>query len=154
MKPRQLFAVGLLACSALTLSAQSGEILVRAVGETHISSATAAGLVAAVAGTVLPSDAAGVDLQYLRALGYRLGGLRDSEPMTKAGFALMVAQVFDLRGGLRYELFPAPVSAFRELQHRELFFPWEYPGQSMSGRDAVNLAREVAAGALNRESHP
>ena len=133
-----LLGIFFLASSGGSLSGQSGELLDRTVGTDELTIAGAAALVAAAAGTVEPDETGGV-VDLLRSLNYRVPVGETDEPITKGGLALLVAQLFDHRGGLRYELLATRVSAFRELQSLGYYTPWEFPGEHLTGAEALDL---------------
>lgn len=108
---------------------------------------------AVAAGIVSPLDAASATEAHLSALGYRLprrrfsssGGERASErPATTGDVALLAMQFFGLRGDLRYEILPSPAAAFRVLQRRQYFAPWERSGQPISGNDIIDLVHRLS----------
>lgn len=136
-----LLSLILVALFSLPLDAQEGALVNRAVGETPLSFGTGAALVAALAGAV-PSDqpvAPEGAVEVLRSLGYRLPDRTIDDYLTYGNFALLMMQAFDLRGGLRYEIYPTSAAAFEELQSRSLLAPGVYAGTPIPGVVAVDV---------------
>ncbi|MFP4431966.1 MAG: hypothetical protein ACLFPV_12005 [Spirochaetaceae bacterium] len=142
MRLISLFLIALLVVLSFSLYAQEGELVNRAVGESPLSFGTGAALVAALAGAVPseqpvdPEDAVAV----LGSLGYRLPDRSIDDPITYGNFALLMMQAFDVRGGLRYEIFPTSAAAFEELRSRSLLSPDVYAGTPIPGVVAVDVA--------------
>jgi hypothetical protein len=142
-----LSLIALVALS-LPLDAQEGELVNRAVAESPLTFGTGAGLVAALAGAV-PSDqpvAPEDAVEVLRFLGYRLPDRGVDDHLTYGNFALLMIQTFDLRGGLRYGIFPTSAAAFEELRSRSLLAPGVYAGTPIPGVVAVDIISHFLSG--------
>jgi hypothetical protein len=136
-----LLSVIVLAALSLPIEAQEGELVSRAVSESPLSFGTGAGLVAALAGAVPSDQPVGPEdaVEVLRSLGYRLPDRGVDDHLTYGNFALLMMQAFDLRGGLRYEIFPTSAAAFEELRSRSLLAPGVYAGTPIPGVVAVDV---------------
>ena len=131
----------LLLCGVVGAFAQQGQVLHRAVTEDPLSVAGGAVLVAALSGAVLsdqPIDT-GEAMAVLSALGHTLPSGAADSPLRYGDFALLVMEAFDLRGGLRHELFPTTGSAFREFEKRSFLPPGVYIGTPISGATALDI---------------
>jgi hypothetical protein len=84
-------------------------------------------------------------LARIRGLGIRLPDGDAASTVDYGDMSLMVMQLWDLRGGLLYELVPTRRGAFRELVARNVVATTSRPGQHLSGREAVHILRRVVA---------
>lgn len=143
-----LLSLIVLVTVSLSIDAQEGELINRAALESPLSFGTGAELVAALAGAV-PSDQGvgpGDAVDVLRFLGYRLPDRGVDEHLSYGNFALLMMQAFDLRGGLRYEVFPTSAAAFEELRARSLLTPGVYAGTPIPGVVAVDIVSHFLTG--------
>ncbi len=126
---------------AFSVFPQQGEIVSRAVGERPLTFGSAVTVVAGAAGTIPMDQAPAPDeiITLYRSLGTRLPRRAATETISYGDFALLVMQAFDLRGGLRYEIFPSRASAFAELQKRVAIDPRIDAGTSINGDVAIDI---------------
>ena len=143
-----VLCIGLVLAVVIPATGQQGELVSRAVGEQPLSYGTGALLVAALSGTISPDQPPSAEevIRLLRSLEHRVpeGGGDDS--LSYGDFALLMMQVFDLRGNLRYEAFPSSASAFAELQSRSLIAPGVYAGTPIPGDVAVDILSDFLEG--------
>ncbi len=125
-------------------SAQTGEMMATLAGRDSIPLPRAQEFLTAAAGIVDPQDTVTAIDGFLVSLGYRVPG--GTAAATKGEVALLTMQLFGLAGDLRYEVLPAPASAFRVLQNRGFFASWERPGQIIPGNDIIDLVHRLHEG--------
>lgn len=143
-----VLCIGLILAVVIPATGQQGELISRAVGERPLTYGTGALLVAALSGTI-PADQPPPPeevLALLSSLDHRVPDGTEADFLSYGNFALLMMQVFDLRGGLRYELFPSSASAFVELQRRGLITPGVYSGTPIPGDVAVDILSEFLEG--------
>lgn len=133
--------IALLCLGAAHLEGQYGLVLHSAVSEDRLTVGASIRLLAVAAGSLRPE----VGLEEARAtltrLGIRLPRDPDDSPITFGNFAFLLCQLFDIRGGVMYGIFPGPRSAFNELLARGLLPEYARPGGMISGPDAVFVLR-------------
>lgn len=122
-------------------SAQTGEMMATLAGRDSVLLPRARSFLAAAAGIVSPQDAVTATDGFLVSLGYRVPS--GTAAATKGEVALLTMQLFGLTGDLRYEILPAPASAFRVLKSRGYFASWERPGQIIPGNDIIDLVHRL-----------
>jgi hypothetical protein len=138
-----VFSVMIIISLPMLASAQTGALVHEAVAAESLSSEQTAHLVAALAGTVRPGEAAEQTLSTLRDLDYRLPD-GEREAVTVGDLALFIAELTDLRGSLRYRAGGGRVAAFRVLQREGLFPSWMPPGHVPTGADVVDVLHRYA----------
>jgi hypothetical protein len=135
----------LLILATFSAYGQYGEMMNVAVSEDPLTLGSAALLLGTAAGTVDPFSTSEAALDQIRGLGIRLPDGDAASPVDYGDMSLMVMQLWDLRGGLLYELVPTRRGAFRELVARNVVATTSRPGQHLSGREAVHILRRVVA---------
>jgi hypothetical protein len=133
--------IALLCLGAANLQGQYGLVLHSAVSENPLSVGASIRLLGVAAGSLRPEIGAEEARATLTRLGIRIPRDPDDSPITFGNFAFLLCQLFDLRGGVTYGLFPGPRSAFNELLTRRLLPASARPGGTISGPDALLVLR-------------
>ncbi|MFI5367677.1 MAG: hypothetical protein ACHQ1F_01560 [Spirochaetia bacterium] len=133
--------IALLCLSAAHLHAQYGLVLHSAVSEDRLSVGASIRLLGVAAGSLRPEIGPEEARATLTRLGIRLPRDPDDSPITFGNFTFLLCQLFDVRGGVMYGMFPGPRSAFNELLARGLLPVNARPGSMISGSDAVLVLR-------------
>ncbi len=136
-----LAIIALLCLGAVNLQAQYGLVLHTAVSEDRLSVGASIRLLGVAAGSLRPEIGAEEARATLTRLGIKLPRDSDDSPITFGNFAFLLCQLFDLRGGVMYGLFPGPRAAFNELVVRGLLPAHARPGAPISGPDALLVLR-------------
>ena len=131
----------LLCVSAANLQGQYGLVLHSAVTEDRLSVGASIRLLGVASGSLRPEIGADEARATLTRLGITLPRDPDDSPITFGSFAFLLCQLFDVRGGVMYGIFPGPRSAFNELLTRGLLPAYARPGGPISGPDALLVLR-------------
>jgi hypothetical protein len=111
------------------------------VSEDRLSVGASIRLLGVASGSLRPE----VGLEEARAtltrLHVRLPRDPDDSPITFGDFAFLLCQLFDVRAGVMYGIFPGPRSAFNELLARGMLPAYARPGSTISGPDALLVLR-------------
>ena len=132
MKRTAMVGLLLFFLNAIYAGAQSGALMYTISNRDSVSRADARVFLSASAG-ILPLDDNLLSLE---------NGSVD-RPATRGDVALLVMQLFDLRGDLRYELLPSTRSAFRVLQGEGFFLPWSRAGQPVTGVELIDFVHRL-----------
>lgn len=135
--------VTLIVLIAAPVAAQYGELLLQVSDSEVLSAGTAILLVGQAAGTIQAESDAESARALLAELGFRLARAQIDEPITEAWFAMLCAQLFDLRGDIGYSLLPGPLRAHRLLRERGYFPNSVAPGALIPGTDAIGVVRRL-----------
>jgi hypothetical protein len=100
-------------------------------------------IVGAASGSLEPEVRIDEARAALARLGIRLPRAPDDSRISCADFAYLVAQLFDLPGGIAYRAFPGPRTAFRESLRLGLLPPGARPDRALSGADLLFILRRL-----------
>ena len=140
-----LWLMALLVLVSSDLYAQYGAIVHAAVSEDPLTVGSAVRLLGVASGSVQPEMTEAEAADTLKRLGTWVPTQSGSSPITLGSYAYLLGQLFSLRGGAMYGLFPGPRTAFLELSRRGLLPPRARAGQTVSGADALLLLHRFMA---------
>ncbi len=131
-------AFSLLAGVAL-LDAQSNARVDELLAEQQATLGDAAYLALSAAG-LIPEDAS-VDqaLAVVKEKGWKMPAGPADAPIRLGHYAFLLMQVFEVKGGLMYGLFPGPRYAARELAYLRLIPARPVPGRKISGNEVMHI---------------
>ncbi|NBC29219.1 MAG: hypothetical protein GVY29_04415 [Spirochaetes bacterium] len=137
--------VTLLILATFSAYGQYGEMMNAVVSENPLTLGSAALLLGNAAGTVDQFSTSEAALDQIRGLGVRFPDGDAASAVDYGDLALIITQLWDLRGGLLYEIVPTRRSAFRELVSRNVVAATSRPGQYVSGPEALLILRRIVA---------
>ena len=133
--------IALLCLGAADLQGQYGLVLHSAVSEDRLSVGASIRLLGVACGSLRPEIGLEEARATLARLRITLPKDPDESPITFGNFAFLLCQLFDVRGGVMYGLFPGPRSAFNELWSRGLLPAYARSGGLIGGPDALLVLR-------------
>ena len=133
--------IALLCFGAANLQAQYGLVMHSAVTEDRLSVGASIRLLGVAAGSLRPEIGLEEARVTLTRLGIRLPRDPDDAPISFGNFSFLLCQLFDVRGGVMYGIFPGPRSAFNVLLARGLLPAYARPGGMIRGSDALLVLR-------------
>lgn len=125
--------------ASFTLSAQSAQFMREVALAEQLTVADAVYIVGIAVG-IVPIDAPFDDAaDYLARAGFRVPATPSDSPISLGEYAFLIAQAFDVRGGLMYGFFPGPRYALRELVYLGVLEPGVHTGEPVAGDSAVTI---------------
>lgn len=138
-RPVWIIAAFSLLAGVAVLDAQSNALVDELLAEQEASLGNAACLALSAAGLV-PEDASGEQaLALIQEKGWKLPAGPADAPIRLGQYAFLLMQVFEMKGGLMYGLFPGPRYAARELAYLRLIPDRPIPGRKISGSEAMHI---------------
>lgn len=142
-------AVLVLGLLAVSLSAQSNDMIDTILEEPRIRFDSAAYLVLAASGQISPEASPEEAIALLAEQGFLL--IPSDGQVSAEVLSLLVVKSFKLPTGLMYGLFPGPRYAYRALVHHEAISAVGGPGRIMAGEEVLrvlNNTLELSEGEL------
>ena len=123
--------------------AQTAETLEQITEREQITVGQAAYIAAASAGVIGETESEQAALAALFDSGSDGAASRQDHPVTLAMYSHMLMTAFERDGGLLYSLFPGPRYALRELEFERVIQGGGDPGDTVSGRRALQFASRL-----------
>ena len=138
-KKRTSAAIILLIIFGFALHAQSSDMMDILLEEERATYGRAAYLELA-AGRQIPDEASVKDtMDLLENRNWNVKRKDADAPITLGEYSYLLMQIFEMRGGLMYRLFPGPRYAARELVYLKIIDGDFTPGRAISGEEGVRI---------------
>jgi hypothetical protein len=135
---RKTLLFALCICAASYVFAGFNDTMDIALGEERLTLGSAAWMLLSGSGQI---DGESSREEAARLLSSRIPGI-STDPnttVTLGEFSWYLMEVYGMKGGLIYSLFPGPRYALRELRFRDIVQGSAYPGMTLSGERALRI---------------
>lgn len=134
-----LAVVTVVALAGPPVGAQSNEMLDRLLEREQATHGETAYLVLVAAGRLSEDSSPELAAAALVEQGWKIVVREAGEAARLGEYAYLLAQAFELKGGVMYRLLPGPRYAARELSYMQVIQGSGSPSRTLSGEEAVRM---------------